>query len=61
MGESRLLLDPVVAAVIPAIDEVTAIGPLVAGRRKQGVCCMFVVDAARGTVRRTSRRPPGRT
>lgn len=30
--------------MIPAIDEVTAIGPLVAGLRKQGVCCMFVVD-----------------
>lgn len=38
MAESRLLLHPGVAAVIPAIDEVTAIGPLVVGLRNQAVC-----------------------
>lgn len=34
-----------VAAVIPTLDEATAIGPLVAGLRGAGACCVFVVDA----------------
>lgn len=34
-----------VAAVIPTLDEATAIGPLVAGLHGAGACCVFVVDA----------------
>lgn len=33
-----------VAAVVPALDEATAIGPLVAGLLRAGACCVFVVD-----------------
>jgi glycosyltransferase A (GT-A) superfamily protein (DUF2064 family) len=44
MTESPPFSQSGVAAVIPVIDEVTAVGPLVAGLRKEGVCCVFVVD-----------------
>ncbi len=33
-----------VAAVVPVIDEATAIGELTAGLRAAGACCVFVVD-----------------
>lgn len=33
-----------VAAVVPALDEATAIGPLVGGLLRSGACCVFVVD-----------------
>jgi glycosyltransferase A (GT-A) superfamily protein (DUF2064 family) len=33
------------AAVVPALNEVTAIGDVVRGLREAGACCVFVVDA----------------
>lgn len=33
-----------IAAVVPVLDEVTAIGPLVQGLRLAGACCVYVVD-----------------
>ncbi len=33
-----------VAAVVPVLDEVTAIGPLVRGLRVAGACCVYAVD-----------------
>ncbi|MDQ3553648.1 MAG: DUF2064 domain-containing protein [Chloroflexota bacterium] len=33
-----------VAAVVPVLDEVTAIGPLVRGLRLAGACCVYAVD-----------------
>jgi glycosyltransferase A (GT-A) superfamily protein (DUF2064 family) len=35
---------PAVAAVIPVIDEQTAIGDIVRGLRTSGACCVFVID-----------------
>ncbi len=61
-----------VAAVVPVIDEATAIGELTAGLRVAGACCVFVVDggsrdgtpevarAAGGTVIIEPRRGYGR-
>ncbi|MDQ3492824.1 MAG: DUF2064 domain-containing protein [Chloroflexota bacterium] len=33
-----------VAAVVPVLDEVTAIGPLVRGLRLAGACCVYAID-----------------
>jgi len=41
---SALPDQPAVAAVIPVIDEQTAIGDLVRGLRASGACCVYVVD-----------------
>ncbi len=37
-------MSPAIAAVIPVIDEQTAIGAVVRGMRASGACCAFVVD-----------------
>lgn len=41
---SALPQRPTVAAVIPVMDEQTAIGDLVRGLRSSGACCVYVVD-----------------
>ncbi len=41
---SALAEQPAVAAVIPVIDEQTAIGDIVRGLRASGACCVYVVD-----------------
>ena len=43
-GGARAASAPAVAAVIPVIDEETAIGDLVRRLRASGACCVYVVD-----------------
>ncbi len=43
-GGTRTGGAPTVAAVIPVIDEQTAIGAIVRGLRDSGACCVYVVD-----------------
>jgi len=43
-GGAHLESTPAVAAVVPVIDEQTAIGDVVRGLRASGACCVYVVD-----------------